>query len=314
MAYDANGNWVPESASVSDRVTGLISKDSSFIQRAKTEAKQQANKRGLLNSSIAVQAGEEAAQKAALPIAAQEAQQIQQSNLSKQDDYQQEQRNIAQRTFQAAESEAERTSRSELQAEQIASQESEGAAERETRQGLLTQELKSREDIAAADRKLQEAGIASNEKIAELDAQTRVRLSNLSAETQQYVAQLQVQGSERQKATEAVVNLSAQYADIFTRIQNDPNIPADARSKSLEHIAALRDSNFAMIQRLYTFPIEWSSPQYGGGTPPITTGGGPGAAAPAAPAPAVEPNFSAPTFSSPGNYSPPDPGDQTISV
>jgi len=285
MAYDANGKWIPEDAGVADRVSGLIKDNPTFIQRAKTDAARTSNKRGLLNSSIAVQAGEEAAQKAALPIAAQEATQIQQSNLSAQDFTQQTERDIAARTFQASESAATRTS-AETQAQE----------ERTARAGLLTTELASRESEGEAERvareKLTNAGILSNERVAQLNTGTQVKLANLNSETQQYIANLNIQGSERQKATEALVNLAAQYADTFTRIQDNTAIPAAARAQSLEHLAALRDSNFAMIQRLYSFPVEWSSPIFGGAAPPPPPPtGGPGAPPPTAPAPATAPNF-----------------------
>ena len=54
---------------VSGRLQGLLSKDSPYLARARTGAAQAANRRGLLNSSIASGAGEAAAIDAALPIA-----------------------------------------------------------------------------------------------------------------------------------------------------------------------------------------------------------------------------------------------------
>ena len=54
---------------VSGRLKGLLSEDSPYIDRARTSARQAANRRGLMNSSIAAGAGEAAAIDAALPIA-----------------------------------------------------------------------------------------------------------------------------------------------------------------------------------------------------------------------------------------------------
>ena len=54
---------------VSGRLSTLLDDDSPYLARARTRAKQQANRRGLLSSSIAVGAGETAAIDAALPIA-----------------------------------------------------------------------------------------------------------------------------------------------------------------------------------------------------------------------------------------------------
>lgn len=85
MAFDAQGKWTPEDDSVSNRVTGLLAKDSPLLQQARASAAQGANRRGLLNSSMAVQAGETAALSSVLPIASQEAQQTHQKNLTAMD-------------------------------------------------------------------------------------------------------------------------------------------------------------------------------------------------------------------------------------
>lgn len=85
MAYDpATGMWKPEDDSVSTRVTGLLKADSPYLKQARTDAAKTANRRGLLNSSIAAGAGTDAAIRSSLPIASQEAQQIADKNLSAQ--------------------------------------------------------------------------------------------------------------------------------------------------------------------------------------------------------------------------------------
>lgn len=59
---------------VQGQIKGLISEKSPFIQQAETGAKQEANARGLINSTMAVTAGQDAAYRAALPIANADAQ------------------------------------------------------------------------------------------------------------------------------------------------------------------------------------------------------------------------------------------------
>lgn len=58
---------------VSGQLDTLLSKDSPYMQQARAGAMQTANSRGLLNSSMAAGAGEDAAIKSALPIAAADA-------------------------------------------------------------------------------------------------------------------------------------------------------------------------------------------------------------------------------------------------
>lgn len=86
MAYNSTtGEWDQEDASVSSRLTGLMSQQSPLIKQARAQGVQAANRRGLLNSSIAAGASQNAAYAAALPIASQEASQVHQANLSKQE-------------------------------------------------------------------------------------------------------------------------------------------------------------------------------------------------------------------------------------
>jgi hypothetical protein len=76
MAFDAQGNWKPEDDAVSSRVTALTSQDSPLMQQARAGAMKTAQRRGLLNSTMAARSGEDAAITAALPIASQEASQV----------------------------------------------------------------------------------------------------------------------------------------------------------------------------------------------------------------------------------------------
>jgi hypothetical protein len=67
-------DWVVDDKStVSGQMTGLMAADSPYMQQAQTMAAQAANSRGLINSSMAVGAGTDAAIRSALPIAQQDA-------------------------------------------------------------------------------------------------------------------------------------------------------------------------------------------------------------------------------------------------
>lgn len=81
MAWNADGSWSPEDDSVASQVTALTSKDSALMQGARTSGLKTANRRGLLNSSMAAGASESAALAAATPIASQDAQQAYGKNV-----------------------------------------------------------------------------------------------------------------------------------------------------------------------------------------------------------------------------------------
>lgn len=85
MAYNSSGTWQDEDAGVANRIAAITSGNSDYIKQARTSGMQSANRRGLGNSSMAVGAAEAAAIDRAAPIAAQEASQINQRNLSGQE-------------------------------------------------------------------------------------------------------------------------------------------------------------------------------------------------------------------------------------
>lgn len=95
------------SASVADGVARITGKLSPLLTQAQTRAMQGANRRGLLNSSMAGGAAESAIIDAALPIASQDAAQSFQHNLSRQD-YQQRQ-SLAEQSFGHKQSLAEQS-------------------------------------------------------------------------------------------------------------------------------------------------------------------------------------------------------------
>ena len=79
-----DGNLAGNVTTLEDRLTGLLNKDSDYMQLARTNALQSMNKRGLLNSSMAVGASQAAAIAAGLPIAQQDASAFNQYGLADQ--------------------------------------------------------------------------------------------------------------------------------------------------------------------------------------------------------------------------------------
>lgn len=72
--YTATPYVVPQTATVQDRVRDIVGEDSALMQQAKQRATQEMNQRGLVNSSLAIGAGQQAVIAQALPIAQQDAQ------------------------------------------------------------------------------------------------------------------------------------------------------------------------------------------------------------------------------------------------
>ena len=71
--YEAVSGEVQDDSTVEGRMSGLLSQNSDYIQRARTNADRMSNRRGMFNSSMAMGAAEGAAIDRALPIAQQDA-------------------------------------------------------------------------------------------------------------------------------------------------------------------------------------------------------------------------------------------------
>lgn len=204
MAYDpTTGKWTPDERdeSVSGRVTGLLSQHSPLMKQARTQGLQTANRRGLLNSSMAVQAGQDSAYRVAVPIASQEAAQATSRNMQDMD---------------------------------LASQ--------YTAQGR---------------------DMASREKMQRLDIAAQKELTRWQLDSQQKIASMNIASHDRQAAQQALAAADASYAQMFSNIAANPNIPSKVRDKYLSNIESLRDSGLQMVEQMYDVKLDWQQSQAG---------------------------------------------------
>jgi len=82
--FKDSSEYIKPSATVAGQLSSLLSSDSKYIQQARLGAQEQAQERGMLNTSMASGAGEAAAIQSALPIAQQDAQTFATSQQMKQ--------------------------------------------------------------------------------------------------------------------------------------------------------------------------------------------------------------------------------------
>ena len=253
MPYDpVTGEWKEEETGVAKRMTGLLSRDTEYMQQAATRGRQAANRRGLLNSTMAVQGVEAARIRAALPIASQESAQAQQRNLQG--------RNIQ---FQDVSQQRDIGARREFLGTDIASREAmqgrdiEAAQQRldtdiaaaETRLGrqLTHDERMQMENIDGRER-MQGADIVSREGMQALDIESRDRISNMN-----------LASIDRNAAAQMAQGFDANYAQTVSNIMNNPDIPAAERQRYLDHAARVRDSNYNLIEQMYGIDLEWTT-------------------------------------------------------
>lgn len=219
MIDPQTGVWKPQSSGIVNRVTGLLSQNNPLIQQARAQGLQSSNRRGLLNSSMGVQAGQTAAYGAALPIASQESDQIHQRNLQG----------------------AELLGAKDRLNAQLATQKSIAAGDASSRLQIAQMELSAREKQAGLDREHQLT-------MAEFDRLSRER-----------IASMELSARDKQYAATAAAGFESTYAQMVSNIMNNAEIPAAERQSYLDHAAKIRDSNYALVEQIYGIDLNWGA-------------------------------------------------------
>ncbi len=274
VAETGSGTFTPADASVTTQLTNVLDTNSPLLTRARTQAAQESNRRGLLNSSIGVQAGEAAALDVGLDIASQQAGQIHESNLQGGQIASNELLAGNQITSTEGLAANQITADALLAGNQITADEAEQLRNIEAEQGLQAAQIAANELLAdkeiAATGGLLTQQLASNEAVAAADLASKEAISQAGLDAQERIAASNVASSEKEKATAALAQFDKAYQESFRAISALEDIPADVREEYLTHILALRDANFELVEELYNIDLTWPT----AGDPVTTTDGG----------------------------------------
>lgn len=241
------------SVNVADRLADITKQSSPLMQQAKTDALKLANSRGLINSSMAVGAAQDATVRSALPIASQDAATALQQRLQAND--------IASTEWMQG---RQIESNQVMQLRDIASTEGMAAAERALRQKLQD------ETLSAADRQ-QLADIAFRSEQAGLDralseTQQQRAITAQSAEAQldrdlqERIAKLNLNSNDRNAAASILVNMEAAYNDQYAAIMANTNLSSDQREQQLTAAKNLRDTRINFVEQLFAVDLIWGEP------------------------------------------------------
>lgn len=238
---------------VQGQLEQLLASDSPLMQQARASAMKEANSRGLVNSSMAAQSGEEAAISSALPIAQQDAstyfqqqgQNLAAENVVAQGTQQFEnQQSLADYNQQAA-----RAAQSEAANEQLKSQEQQYQdsykmfTEQNALQKQLTEEgFQTQRDVAGtqagAEVSAASIGAAASEANAQLMSQTNKYLGNLDAQTRTAVQQSVNDTNLKINTAGLSANAATNFTNEFTSIMTSQMEPGDKQT-ALGNLSAL---------------------------------------------------------------------------
>lgn len=217
-------NVDPNTMTVQGQMEGLLSSDSQYINLARQQAAEQANSRGLLNSSIAASAGQRAAIESALPIAQQDAQTyFSQSNLNQN----------AENNFALFNKEFEYN-------DYFADQ-----------KYLQQQGLNEQQNAASMDlQRLQDTGAMDRTQI-ELDYKRDI------ADMENAINWEQIDAENRQAFTEATGKLGQQYIDAVKDIQTSRELDAYSKDVAINNLKVLYRENMQFQADIYDVELEW---------------------------------------------------------
>lgn len=207
-----------ERGTVAGQMRGLLAENSPYLQVARTGALQTAAGRGLLNSSIAAGAGEEAAIKQALPIAQQDAQTY--ADIGKQN--------------------AKTISDSllNLQVGQLEHQQS--LAKGEITGALTTQEAQKQFEL----QRISEAGQLQRQEIE--NAMKAVLQDD------------QLESTERQQLSQIIGNMGNEALGAVERILRDTNIEANAKQSAIDAVMSNYRANSSTAGAIFGLNLSWS--------------------------------------------------------
>lgn len=228
MAWSSDGTWTAEDDGVSKRVTGLMSQDSPLMRQATTAGMTTASRRGLINSSIAAGAAQDAALKYVVPIASQEASQISTAN-----------NNLANNNASAAQLASSLASQEKISAENNA------ADWQKTQASLASQEKLNTANLNSDWQKTQ-ASLASQEKIA---------TANNQAEADKTASTLKAQ--ERAALVDALTKAQDSYTTGITNTLQNDKITAATRNSAQADIAARYSAAVKTLESIYGTTLSW---------------------------------------------------------
>lgn len=248
MPFDANGKWIPEDDSASGKLTGLLDTNSKYLTQARAAGVRTANRRGLMNSSIAAGSSEAAAIAAAAPIASQDANQIAQKNQAVLEGGIQYDNSSRLQTQQDDAAMARQISGQDAQKELTRLDSELQLLRQKDAQGFqLTQQ--ERDNIATMER--QREAIASSDRQALLGAEVSMRNTDVSS------------GND----------LKGMYLQAMSNLSANSKMKAADRNAYIAEFQRITQQSAPLQQTLNGVQLNW-----GGGAPPAST-------TPAAPAP-----------------------------
>lgn len=219
----------------------LMKSDSRLMRAAEARGMQAANKRGLVNSSMAVGAAQDAVLDEVVPLASQEAQQRFENNRAKQNygfDSLLSRQGFEQDGALAGDAFGYER---DLQRERIEAERGEAALDREFERNFQDKEFDARF------------------KLAGMDADIRRELMQMETDMRTRLAETENRLDSRNISTEAFLTARDQYNQRVTSIMNNPDMSAEEKRDAIAAEQRNLDTDVRAIEDLYSIDLPWTA-------------------------------------------------------
>lgn len=163
--------------------------------------------------------------------------------------YQTQQRDIAAKQWAA---QFDAATQKELQGFDLATRERMQAAGFTQEQVLQAAEAQQQQWLASFD-------ADTRVKLQGMDADVRLAMQGLDVETQERIANINVSSAARGDAARMLTSMELGYSSMLATIMNNPDIPAAERQTYMDHAAAQRDSNLALVEQMFAIDLDWGA-------------------------------------------------------
>jgi hypothetical protein len=241
--YDPTQVQVTPSSTVQTQLDRIIAKDSPLMQQAERRAKQAMNARGLLNSSIAVGAGQDAVIQNALPIAQQDASTFHDANVRSVDA-----QNAAKGFKATADNQA-----SQLNA-QLGTDVSKQNAAFQNEAAAKTADAANTMDLAKLDYakglELGKLDSTTRENIAKLQSDTQMKMAQLDNQTKTVLSAMDNQYRQLLQASQTAANLYNQTVNAIANISIQPNLSANTKNAAIASQINILNEGLKLTQEI----------------------------------------------------------------
>lgn len=246
---------------VGDVAAGMMAKDSVLMKKARADGAAFANRRGLLNSSMAGGAAESAMLDQIVPMASQTAQQRFQKNLSGQQYL--EKRGLNDQTAEQQKDQTRlegRQQRKTIGAEydargELSEQESQQRRQEAAQQQRFT--MRQMRLDANVQSRLQREGFNQDKVLANVENAFKTRQAALDRRLQRQLADKEITAEAQKGAETMVSNIFNDYEDSVRSVLNNPDIGAKQRNQLLNNAKTLMQKKMDLVTSIHSETFDW---------------------------------------------------------